>query len=131
MSSELGSLVLALFCAARKMSLSRAIASSRAAMLLSRPTKSCDTMCGDTMMSRSGRAGSVLRPGAGLSEPSFLKNISVMEGYHLRAEARGDERRALAHRRERARVPRPRDFAARARADCESERRAQPTPASL
>src|SRR5690606_23424756 len=76
MSSGFGSFVLALFCAARKISLSRAIASSRAAMLFSRPTNSCDTMCGNTMMSRSGSAGSGRRAAPpGLSLLSFLKNI--------------------------------------------------------
>src|SRR5258706_14715588 len=43
-------------------------------MLFSRPTNSCDTMCGNTMMSRSGNAGSGRRGTAGLSF-SFLKNI--------------------------------------------------------
>ena len=57
MSSGVGSLVLAFFCAARKMSLPRAIAASSAVIDRSRPTKSCDTMCGKTMMSRSGSSG--------------------------------------------------------------------------
>jgi hypothetical protein len=45
--------------AAKKMSLSRAIAASSALIERSRPTKSCETMCGNTMMSRSGRSGTV------------------------------------------------------------------------
>src|SRR5450432_2383480 len=75
MSSGVGSFVLALFCAAKKISLSRAIASSSAAMLFSRPTNSCDTMCGNTMMSLSGRAGTVRRGAALRSLGSFLKNM--------------------------------------------------------
>src|SRR6187397_1592070 len=77
MSSGVGSLVLALFCAAKKISLSCAIASSSAAMLRSRPTNSCDTMCGNTMMSRSGSAGTTRLP-PGLPLPSFLKNMSQL-----------------------------------------------------
>ena len=57
MSSGVGSLVFAFFCAARKISLSRAIAASSALIDRSRPTKSWLTMCGKTMMSRSGRSG--------------------------------------------------------------------------
>jgi hypothetical protein len=46
-------------------------------MLFSRPTKSWLTMCGNTMMSRSGRAGRVRREAvAGLSL-SFLKNMKA------------------------------------------------------
>src|SRR5262245_3690683 len=77
MSSGVGSFVFALFCAARKISLSRAIASSSAAMLLSRPTKSWLTMCGNTMMSRRGSAGSVRRGPWPLPSPSCLKNIDI------------------------------------------------------
>ena len=57
MSSAEGSFVFAFFCAPRRMSLSLAIASSSAAMDFSRPTNSGTTMCGNTMMSRSGRSG--------------------------------------------------------------------------
>src|SRR5450631_4533003 len=77
MSSGVGSLVFALFCAARKISLSCAIASSSAAMLFSRPTNSCDTMCGNTMISRSGNAGTVRRGAALRSLGSFLKNMNL------------------------------------------------------
>ncbi len=59
MSSAAGSLVFAFFCAHRRMAFSCAIASSRAAIDFSRPTKSGTTMWGKTMMSRSGRSGSV------------------------------------------------------------------------
>src|SRR5690348_2734610 len=75
MSSGVGSFVLAFFCAARKISLSRPIASSSAAMLFSRPTKSREDMCGKTMMSRSGSAGRVRRTGASGLPLSCLKNI--------------------------------------------------------
>src|SRR5882672_5842297 len=75
MSSGVGSLVLALFWAARKISLSRAIASSSAAMLFSRPTKSCETICGNTTMSRRGSAGRLRRGGAPGFSFSFLKNM--------------------------------------------------------
>ena len=78
MSSGVGSFVLAWRWAARKISFCwpRFTASSSAAMLRSRPTKSCDTMCGNTMMSRSGRSGIAPRASA-LGRPSFLKNIGA------------------------------------------------------
>src|SRR5882757_1030481 len=76
MSSGVGSLVLALRCAAKKISLLCAIASSSAAMLRSRPTNSCDTMCGNTMMSRSGNAGTTFFVPVPL--PSFLKNMGQL-----------------------------------------------------
>src|SRR3954467_11110762 len=81
MSSGAGSLVLAFFCAARRMSLSCAIASSSAAMDFSRPTKSGTTMCGKTMMSRSGSSGTVRVPGLfpfGSFFSSLRKNIGVL-----------------------------------------------------
>ena len=59
MSSSRGSLVLAFFWAASTSSLSPAIASSSALTDFSRPTNSGTTMCGNTMMSRSGSRGSV------------------------------------------------------------------------
>src|SRR3954471_19520432 len=76
MSSGVGSLVLALRCAAKKISLLCAIASSSAAMLRSRPTNSCDTMWGNTMMSRSGSAGTTFFVPVPL--PSFLKNMGQL-----------------------------------------------------
>ena len=57
MSSAAGSLVLAFFWAHSRMALSPAMASSSAAIDFCRPTKSGTTMCGKTMMSRSGRRG--------------------------------------------------------------------------
>jgi hypothetical protein len=59
MSSGAGSFVFAFFCAQRRMALSWAIASSRAAIDFCRPTKSGTTMCGKTMMSRRGSSGRV------------------------------------------------------------------------
>src|SRR5437867_10709198 len=57
MSSSAGSLVFASFCAARRMNFCLFIASSSARIDFWRPTKSGTTMCGKTMMSRSGRSG--------------------------------------------------------------------------
>src|SRR5262245_22472786 len=57
MSSSAGSFVLASFCAARRMNFCLFIASSRARIDFCRPTNSGTTMCGKTMMSRSGRSG--------------------------------------------------------------------------
>src|SRR2546426_8834469 len=57
MSSSAGSFVLASFCAARRMNFCLFIASSRARIDFWRPTNSGTTMCGKTMMSRSGRRG--------------------------------------------------------------------------
>ena len=78
MSSATGSLVFAFFWAASRMSLSFFIASSRAAIDFSRPTKSGTTMCGKTMMSRSGSSGTVrtLRAEDFLSS-SLRKNMRV------------------------------------------------------
>ncbi len=47
----------------------------------SRPTKSCETMCGNTMMSRSGRSGTVRRftSGGPLPSLSLLKNIDTVD----------------------------------------------------
>ena len=94
MSSGTGSLVFAFFCAASRMSLSWAIASSSAAMDFSRPTKSGTTMCGKTMMSRRGRRGTVrtagrLEPGSLLS--SLRKNIGVQTSEKRSARPRPDE----------------------------------------
>src|SRR5688572_25316416 len=75
MSSGEGSFVLAFFCAARKISLSRPIASSSAAMLFSRPTNSREDIWGKTMISRSGSAGRVRRDGCSGLPLSCLKNI--------------------------------------------------------
>src|SRR6185369_14660805 len=87
MSSGVGSLVLALRCAAKKISLLWAMASSSAAMLRSRPTNSCETMCGNTMMSRSGNAGTIFLAPCPL--PSFLKNMGQLCGrYRLWAFSR-------------------------------------------
>src|SRR5690606_27865983 len=74
-SSGVGSFVFAFFWAAREISLSRPIASSSAAMLFSRPTNRRDDMCGKTMMSRSGSAGSVRRAGTSGLPLSCLKNM--------------------------------------------------------
>src|SRR2546421_5049837 len=57
MSSSVGSLVLASFCAASRMNFCLFIASSSARIDFWRPTNSGTTMCGKTMMSRSGRRG--------------------------------------------------------------------------
>ena len=57
MSSAIGSFVFAFFWAQRRMALSWAIASSRAAIDFCRPTNSGTTMCGKTMMSRRGSSG--------------------------------------------------------------------------
>src|SRR4051812_31132150 len=80
MSSGAGSLVFAFFCAARRMSLSCAIASSSAAMDFSRPTNSGTTMCGKTMMSRSGSRGTVRTPPLALGSffSSLRKNIGCL-----------------------------------------------------
>src|SRR5690348_12079309 len=73
MSSSAGSLVLASFCAARRMNFCLFIASSRARIDFWRPTKSGTTMCGNTMMSRSGRRGTRSPPPwGGWSFGSFL-----------------------------------------------------------
>jgi hypothetical protein len=55
--SGFGSLIFAFFCAQSRMLRSPAIASSRALIDFSRPTKSGTTSCGKTMSSRSGRSG--------------------------------------------------------------------------
>src|SRR5688572_25460765 len=79
MSSGVGSLVFAFFWAASRISLSCAIASSRAAIDFSRPTKSGTTMCGNTMMSRRGRRGSTrCFRAAGLPLSFLLKNIGIL-----------------------------------------------------
>src|SRR5213080_2832483 len=79
MSSSAGSLVLASFCAARRMNFCLFIASSRARIDFWRPTKSGTTMCGKTMMSRSGRSGTrspaVWGCGSRGSRFSFRKSI--------------------------------------------------------
>src|SRR5213596_772427 len=79
MSSSAGSLVLASFCAARRMNFCLFIASSRARIDFCRPTKSGTTMCGKTMMSRSGRSGTRSPPACGgatrESRFSFRKSI--------------------------------------------------------
>src|SRR5213592_2570612 len=79
MSSSAGSLVLASFCAARRMYFCLFIASSRARIDFCRPTKSGTTMCGKTMMSRSGRSGTRSPPACGgasrASRFSFRKSI--------------------------------------------------------
>src|SRR5215831_15095211 len=51
------------------------IASSRARIDFWRPTKSGTTMCGKTMMSRSGSSGTRTAPGRGGSFLSFLKSM--------------------------------------------------------
>ena len=79
MSSGAGSLVFAFFCAARRMSLSWDIASSSAAIDFSRPTKSGTTMCGKTMMSRSGSRGTVRIPDLLLG--SFLSSLRKNIGF--------------------------------------------------
>src|SRR5437660_550644 len=79
MSSGAGSLVFAFFCAARRMSLSWDIASSSAAIDFSRPTKSGTTMCGKTMMSRSGSRGTVRTPDLLLG--SFLSSLRKNIGF--------------------------------------------------
>src|SRR5206468_9355603 len=79
MSSSAGSFVFASFCAARRMNFCLFIASSRARMDFWRPTKSGTTMCGKTMMSRSGRSGTRSPPPCGGwsfgSRLSFRKSI--------------------------------------------------------
>src|SRR5436305_1471931 len=79
MSSSVGSLVLASFCAARRMNFCLFIASSSARMDFWRPTNSGTTMCGKTMMSRSGRSGTRSPPPCGGwsfgSRLSFRKSI--------------------------------------------------------
>src|SRR5439155_13554505 len=79
MSSSAGSFVLASFCAARRMNFCLFIASSRARIDFWRPTKSGTTMCGKTMMSRSGRSGTRSPPPCGGwsfgSRFSFRKSI--------------------------------------------------------
>src|SRR5512138_1198415 len=79
MSSSAGSFVLASFCAARRMDFCFAIASSSARMDFCRPTKSGTTMCGKTMMSRSGSSGTRAPPGCGDcgSRLSFRKSIGL------------------------------------------------------
>src|SRR4029078_6531459 len=69
MSSSVGSLVFAFFCAARRMNFCLFIASSSARIDRCRPTKSGTTMCGKTMMSLSGRSATLTAPGR---EGSFL-----------------------------------------------------------
>src|SRR6266404_3493851 len=57
MSSSPGSLVLASRCAAKRMNFCLFMASSRALIDFCRPTNSGTTICGKTMMSRSGSNG--------------------------------------------------------------------------
>ncbi len=94
MSSGEGSLVFAFFCAARRMSFSCAIASSSAAMDFSRPTKSGTTMCGKTMMSRSGRSGTVRTAGRrpGGSDFSLLRKNMVLASRGLGCSLSGEKR---------------------------------------
>src|SRR5919198_1394357 len=79
MSSSAGSFVFASFCAASRMNFCLFIASSRARMDFWRPTNSGTTMCGKTMMSRSGRSGTLSPPpcgGCSRGPPlSFRKSI--------------------------------------------------------
>ena len=75
MSSGTGSFVLAFFWATSRISFSCPIASSRAAIDFSRPTKSGTTMCGKTMMSRRGRRGSCRVRGLPPFFSSLPKNI--------------------------------------------------------
>ena len=67
-----GSFVFASFCAASRMNFCLFIASSSALIDFWRPTKSGTTMCGKTMMSRSGSSGTRSPAPAGSSVCSFL-----------------------------------------------------------
>src|SRR5262249_9391857 len=78
MSSSAGSFVFASFCAARRMNFCLFIASSRARMDFWRPTKSGTTMCGKTMMSRSGSRGTRRLPVDGWSRESRLSFLKSM-----------------------------------------------------
>ncbi len=93
MSSSPGSLVLAFFWAHSRMALSPFMASSRAAIDFCRPTKSGTTMCGKTMMSRSGSSGRLRCAGPGLPS-SRVKSDTLSPG-------RGGRRRwaEIYHRR--------------------------------
>src|SRR5690242_6625975 len=97
MSSDVGSLVFAFFCAARKISLFLLIASSSAAIDRSRPTKSWETMCGKTMMSRRGKSGRSPRSGAPRALLSLLKNIAAALSGQLGFLRVHDERALVLH----------------------------------
>src|SRR6185369_5767138 len=77
MSSSAGSFVLASFWAARRIDFCFPIASSSARIDFCRPTKSGTTICGKTMMYRSGSNGTRIPLGGGDcgSRLSFRKSI--------------------------------------------------------
>src|SRR5262245_42103597 len=79
MSSSLGSLVFASFCEERKIKLCFCVASSRALIDRCLPTNSGTTICGKTMMSRSGSKGTLAGPD-GCSLSSFLSFRNNIQG---------------------------------------------------
>src|SRR5512144_3127724 len=79
MSPSEGSLVFASRWAARRMNFCLFIASSKARIDFWRPTNNGTTMCGKTMISRSGSRGTRIPPppAPGLSRLSFLNSMLI------------------------------------------------------